>query len=321
VISELARRRPEALLIPGDIVYSHGRITEYRSHFFPVLNAEPNLPDGAPLLRQVPLVGVIGNHDAATTGLHPDALAYYLYLDGPLNGPDLKAGARHTRLETLKGWEAFLAAAGLRYPRMGSFSFDLGDAHIVALDSNPYVDWRDPVLREWLERDLAGAAGKPWRIVAFHHPGFHSARTYGDWQWMRQLAPIFEKHRVSLVLAGHVHGYQRSKPLRFRPNARAVENLPANRVGEVPGLLTVDTVYNGSTSTRPDGVVYVVTGAGGAPLYEPELGAKPSAWKPFTAAYTADRFSFTLLDITHRAIHLTQVDAAGAELDRASLTR
>lgn len=321
VMRELARTEPMAVLVPGDIVYTHGRITEYRSLFFPVLNAGADSPEGAPLLRRVPLVGVIGNHDAATTKLHPDALAYYYYLDGPLNGPDLKVGGPHTRLDAPQGWEAFLAAAGPRYPRMGSFSFDLGDAHITALDSNPYVDWRDPALRAWLERDLAGAAGKPWRIVTFHHPGFQSARTYQDWQWMRQLAPIFEKHRVSLVVAGHVHGYQRSKPLRFLPDPAAVAVLPANRIGAVAGRFAVDGAYDGRTKTRPDGVVYVVSGAGGAPLYEPELGAKPAAWQPFTAAYAADRYSFTLLDISRDALRLTQVDDAGVELDRAAITR
>ena len=57
---------------------------------------------------------------------------------------------------------------------MANFSFDYGNAHWVVLDSNPYADWTDSALREWVERDLARAKGATWKFVAFHHPGFNS---------------------------------------------------------------------------------------------------------------------------------------------------
>ena len=39
-------------MIPGDIVYTRGRVSEYRENFWPVYNAEDASPSvGAPLLR------------------------------------------------------------------------------------------------------------------------------------------------------------------------------------------------------------------------------------------------------------------------------
>jgi phosphodiesterase/alkaline phosphatase D-like protein len=42
--------KPDFVLITGDIVYSDGRISQYRERFFPVYNADDASPtDGAPL--------------------------------------------------------------------------------------------------------------------------------------------------------------------------------------------------------------------------------------------------------------------------------
>src|SRR5262249_27122982 len=47
--------KPDFLFITGDIVYDSGRISEYRTKFFPVYNTdEPSAANGAPLLRSVP---------------------------------------------------------------------------------------------------------------------------------------------------------------------------------------------------------------------------------------------------------------------------
>src|SRR5262249_43339333 len=82
--------RPDFIVIPGDIVYSRGRITEYRELFWPVYNADEASPvAGAPLLRSTLFVAAPGNHDIAgrDLGKYPDGLAYFLYWDQPRNGP------------------------------------------------------------------------------------------------------------------------------------------------------------------------------------------------------------------------------------------
>ena len=63
----LQRQRPDLVVLPGDIVYQDGRISEYRRHFFPVYNADrPDL--GAPLLRGTLFVAALGNHDVGERG-------------------------------------------------------------------------------------------------------------------------------------------------------------------------------------------------------------------------------------------------------------
>ena len=77
------------------MVYEYGLISEYREKFLPVYNADEAAPTaGAPLLRSIPFVAAPGNHDTEIRDLdkYPDALAYFLYWDQPLNGPLGKEG-------------------------------------------------------------------------------------------------------------------------------------------------------------------------------------------------------------------------------------
>jgi 3',5'-cyclic AMP phosphodiesterase CpdA len=86
---------------------------------------------------------------------------------------------------------------------------EFGDVLIVGLDSN---EPDDPEQRAFLEQTLRGTDAK-WRIVALHHPPY-SAGYQGSSKHVRDVfAPIFEKYHVQLVLSGHEHDYQRSKPI------------------------------------------------------------------------------------------------------------
>jgi predicted phosphodiesterase len=77
-----------------------------------------------------------------------------------------------------------------------------------ALDSN-YMD--RPQLA-WLEKELA-ASGSDWKIAFFHHPIYSSGGKHGsDLEMRRLLEPLFLKHGVDVVLAGHEHFYERIKP-------------------------------------------------------------------------------------------------------------
>jgi 3',5'-cyclic AMP phosphodiesterase CpdA len=89
------------------------------------------------------------------------------------------------------------------------WSRTIGDVLVVGLDSN------DPDNREqlaFLERTLA-RSDAPWKIVALHHPPY-SAGYQGSSKHVRAVfSPIFAKYHVQLVLSGHDHDYQRSKPI------------------------------------------------------------------------------------------------------------
>ena len=231
--------RPDFLLIAGDIVYTRGRISEYREKFWPVYNADVASPAaGAPLLRSTLFVAAPGNHDIAARdlGKYPDGLAYFCYWDQPLNGPIGQEGGRSVPL--LYGPEAnrtaFLQAAGPAYPRMANFSFDYGNAHWTVLDSNPYVDWTDPDLRAWVERDLAAAKDATWRFVAFHHPPFNSSqgplRRPADARAGRRLRGGQGRRRLDRArpqLPAHV-------PAHLPPSIRGADGKPVRQRGPDP---------------------------------------------------------------------------------------
>jgi len=301
--------RPDAVFIAGDLVYGRGRAAEYRGHFFPIYNSE-----AVPMMRRVPFLGVPGNHDVPFVGV-PDAAAYFAYWSQPLNGPALKAGDRNAAPVIAGLHDAIVAASGPAFPRMASFSFDYGPVHWTVLDSNVYVDWESPTMKAWLEADLKTAKQATWRIVALHHPLFQSSRTHLDDQWMRPISPILEKYGVDLVLAGHVHNYQRTAPLRFKPTKVGLPGKP------VEGEFTVDAAFDGRTITRPNGIIHIVTGAGGAELYDRWQTDAKTSWQPWTRAFVSDRHSFTVLEVDGKTLRLRQLDAEGHELDAITLTK
>ncbi len=319
------RARPDFAMITGDIVYTRGRISEYRDKFWPVYDADVASPStGAPLLRSTLFVGAAGNHDVAARDLekYPDGLAYFLYWDQPLDGP---LGPESARLiPALTGPEAtrsaFLRAAGAAYPRMANFSFDYGNAHWTVLDSNPYADWTDPELLGWLERDLAAARKATWRFVAFHHPPFNSSRAHSGDQRMRVLAEVFEAGRVDVVWSGHVHNYQRTFPMTFRPDRRT-DVKPVVDADKVPGRWTLDKSFDGRDKTRPIGVIYVITGAGGATLYDVDQQDDPASWQPYTDKFISRINSLTVADVNGPTLTVRQVAADGRELDRFVVTK
>ena len=305
----VAAQHPDAVFITGDLVYGRGRAAEYRAYFFPIYNGEE-----APLMRQVPFLGVVGNHDVPF-GKWPDASAYFAYWSQPLNGPALKAGAPGAAPVTAGVHDAMVAAAGSAFPRMASYSFDYGRVHWTVVDSNLYADWEGSTLKAWLEADLKAAKGATWRVVALHHPLFQSSLSHAEDQWMRPLSPILEKYGVDLVLAGHVHNYQRTAPIRFTPTRVG----PRGRA--VEGTFAVDETFDGRTVTRTKGIIHIVTGAGGAQLYDPWQTDARSSWQPWTRAFVSDRHSFTVLDVDGRTLRLRQLDAQGRELDAITVTK
>ena len=317
--------RPDFLLIAGDIVYTRGRMSEYREKFWPVYDADVASPTtGAPLLRSTLAIAAPGNHDVAgrDLGQYPDGLAYYSYWDQPLNGPiGQEGGPLHPLLYGPEANRtAFLQAAGPAYPRMTNFSFDYGNAHWTVLDSNSYVDWTDPDLRAWIERDLAAAKDATWRFVAFHHPPFNSSRAHFGDQRMRVLVDLFEAGKVDVVWTGHVHNYQRTFPLTFAVD-RGPDGKAVRLVDRISGRWTLDTSFDGRINTRPRGIIYVTTGAGGANLYNVEQDDTPTSWQPYTFKLISRVNSLTIADVDGPTLIVRQVAADGQELDRFVVTK
>ena len=100
-----------------------------------------------------------------------------------------------------------------------NYSFNVGNVHIIMMDSNPWgllqmnietaggtigADLQATIdsALTWLEADLQSDAAKnaDFRIIGMHHP-------YSDTFTQRYIPEIIEKYNVDLFLAGHTHSY------------------------------------------------------------------------------------------------------------------
>ncbi len=326
---------PDFVMNAGDNVYESGRDDEYARYFFPVYNADQAGPRiGAPLLRSVPFYTVMANHDVPTKGPNgpvadftkaPDSLGIYTNMYLPLNGP--VAAHPTPAVGTQEHVDNFKKAAGDRFPKQANYSFDYGDAHFLCLDSNTYVDPTDTTLQAWVDQDLSDTDAA-WKFVVYHHPAYNVGHEHYAEQQMRVLSPIFEKHGVALVFSGHEHNYQRTRPIKFA----AKDDGGAKAVGSghrlVPGDFTIDRDYDGAGHARPNGVIYLTTGAGGKHLYDPEMNQNPKNWlheedgnADYCVKVVSDRHSVTVVDVSAHSLEIRQVDEWGNEVDRFKIER
>ncbi len=317
-------KKPDVLIILGDIVYSFGRLSEYIAKFFPIFSSDKASQQlGAPLLQSTVTLPVIGNHDIAygdnRSGIDldklRDALAFYQVWSAPLNGP-LRNANEHNVPRLFGNQEninKYLGATGNRYPTMSNYSFDYGNSHWLILDANPYMSWTNQKLREWVRTDLESSKGQTWKFVCFHQPGFSIDKVHNTEQRMRLLSDIFQNNGVDLVFSGHAHNYQRSYPMLFNA-ARKEGNPSTNADGTVSGDFVFDKTFDGKKDAYPHGVIYIVSGAGGAALY----GAMEKASSDhvnFTDKFNASTHSLTLLDINQNKLTYSQVSEDGKILD------
>ena len=190
----LLRDRPDFVLHTGDLPAGLGYQKEkYQQSWF---------APGAEFLKHIPVVYINGNHDV---------------------GPHFA--------------EYFMVAQRNTYnasPNDLNYSFDYGPVHFVMVNSNPWglsemnADLSDlPVHKktlveindslEWLHNDLESATAKQakWRIVGMHHP-------YTDSFSFKRVVNVIENGGVDLMLAGHLHGYQKGISIDPARAARTV---------------------------------------------------------------------------------------------------
>jgi predicted phosphodiesterase len=321
---------PDFIAVPGDIVYNSGLINDYTQKFWPIYNADNADSIGAPLMRKIPFIASVGNHDAEDRDMDktPSALSFYYFWEQPLNGLSLKEGSSMVPL--LKGSQvnknAFYTAAGKAYPSMTNFSYNYANAHWTVIDADTYVDWTDTTLLNWVKNDLMNSAEIKWHFVLFHHPGFNSSKVHFEQQQMRLLAPIFEAGKVDVVFNGHVHNYQRSFPLKFTPDPiYSQKNLSndnkTSRGRLVNGIWTLDKNFDGEKTIHANGVIYLVTGAGGQFLYNQEQENDPNSWQKFTYKFFSSDHSLTYIESKGETLYFKQIASTGKVVDEFKLTK
>jgi len=197
-------------LLLGDISYANGTQSIWDQYLRQI----------EPMASQIPLMAAIGNHE----------------------NEDLKING----VEKPIGYVAYLA----RFAHPGNeqwYTFDYGNARFVSVNSDDYSN-ADQL--KCIDRTLAKARqdrNVKWLIVLQHHPLYGTSKGRGNNDGLiRAFAPLFDRYKVDLVLAGHDHHYERQYPLRH-------------------GTITSkeQTGYK-----RGDGTLYVIQGGGGKSLYD-----------------------------------------------------
>jgi hypothetical protein len=139
------------------------------------------------------------------------------------------------------------------------YSFDAGGVHFVMLDSNAY-DAEEQLT--WLRADLAAARRAGARaLFAAVHDGPYSRGLHGGNQVARErYAPLLAEAGAVMLFAGHDHLYQR---------------------GEI------------------DGLRYIVSGGGGAPLYPVTCGerGRPRCKERDGAAIATSEYHYVMVTV------------------------
>jgi predicted phosphodiesterase len=150
------------------------------------------------------------------------------------------------------------------------YTFDYGNARFICLQIDGYGAF-DPGSEQyaWLEGALA-ANVQPWLFVYFHVPPYTSVEDAWESIVRQSLSPLFERYGVDLVLNGHKHNYERNEV---------------------------------------NGITYIVTGGGGAPLYAMQ------EQEPTQAAF-ALAHHFVLLEIDGDHLTATAISNEDVMLDR-----
>lgn len=339
IAAQCNKAQPDVVVIPGDVVYQRGFYSEYLTNFFPVFNHDPidkNDTSGVPLMRSTPFATVLGNHDIALSGRgtdldrFPETLAFFYFWQSPLNGPDTAGGALPDislvkNGPALKGdpqkEKQFMQSAGDSFPTMANYSFDCGNSHWTVIDGNFHTDWTDEKLRAWLEADLKAVKPGMWKFVTMHQPTFSVDAPHGKEQRTRVILDILQKNGVNMVLAGHSHCYERTKPIIFNPPAGATKFAYASDKLGVPGEIIIDHEYDGVKKTRPAGIIHIVTGAGGAPLYMKDISYNPPKDKDFMVKFESGTHSLTIMDLQGNTCKIKQIAGDGRVIDEFTVTK
>lgn len=128
----------------------------------------------------------------------------------------------------------FGSAAG--DPAKGYYSYDLGNWHVVALNSNcSQVGGcgAGSAQEQWLRADLT-ASTKPCTVAYWHHPRFTSGANHGPDTAVGPLVQALYDNNAEVVVAGHNHQYERFAPMNpsgTLDNTRGIRHFVAGMGG------------------------------------------------------------------------------------------
>jgi acid phosphatase type 7 len=144
----------------------------------------------------------------------------------------------------------------------GFYSYELGNWHVVALNSNIAVG-RASAQAAWLKADLAANRAK-CAIAYWHFPLFSSSK-HGNIEQMRDFWRILYENGADVVLGAHDHVYERFAPQDPDGAADPVNGIREFVVGTggAPPYPFVDVQPNSEVRLSTIGVLRLALKAGG----------------------------------------------------------
>ncbi|MBN8823456.1 MULTISPECIES: metallophosphoesterase family protein [unclassified Spirosoma] len=127
-----------------------------------------------------PLMPIPGNHDSQ------DGLGAWMYqamFSLPKNGPAHKD-----------------------VPAEQTYAFTYQNALFLMIDATSPIDAQTA----WIQAQLASSKAD-WKFAFFHFPPYNFEEDYADIR--REWCRLFDQYHVDMVMSGHVHYYQRTKPM------------------------------------------------------------------------------------------------------------
>ena len=260
-----------ATLALGDLAYNQGKVQEFHTKFF-----GPN----AAQFAGAALLPAYGNHDSYSN----NGAAYF---------------SAFAALPSHGGFTLGVASNTTSY-----YSVTLGCVHLQFLDSMTSSRAPTGPMALWAAADATAArshAGVRWYIVGFHHPPYGVPGQIWSADMRTVFLPILEAHGVDMVLAGHLHKYERSYLL----DGYYGRSWSASYVISGAGAHSVYSKPAGIVPRR--GAVYVTTGTSGVPA--PGL-SRP---RPDLAAASVSAGSL-ICDVLSAALTCRQVAADSGEV-------
>jgi 3',5'-cyclic AMP phosphodiesterase CpdA len=246
VATRLMQVQPDLAVLTGDLTYNQATYDLFEKRYFQVY---------ADLIKSTWIAPAMGNHDVSYKNGQS-------FVDVFVNPP-----------------AATTAAEQELY-----YSFDYGNAHFTILNNYFGMTATNSAQYAWLRSDLA-ASNQFWKFVVFHEPIYATDSSQGSRDnaaGVENLVPLFEQYHVNMVLTGHLHYYERMKPL-----------------------------LNSQVSTiAAGGVVYLITGGGGAGLF----GVGTGTLNPRTAVKVS-AYHLTSFDVNGCSLQLSAVRAVNGPAD------
>jgi hypothetical protein len=300
VLRRVRQLRPAVHVLAGDLCYANQNGNGEPGAFTPRA-WDDWLAQNDPVASTVPFLCTMGNHEMEPGFDRHGYAGVLARVPWPGRSP-LRAPA---------SW-------ALRYGTVGFVGLDSND---VSHELSRNRGYTGSAQRDWLDSVLAGFrapdSGVEFVVAVMHHSPYSTNQAHGSEGGVReQWVPLFDRHAVDLVIAGHNHCYERTLPLR----AGAVTGTDADRVDSTLGTTYV-TAGGGGASGRNDFIPEGLTRLAVADGFDVEKVDWSLPERTSTRAVVSVDVRPGGRRGTESTLTLTTVDADGGVVDSTELRR